>query len=155
MARREVAAVFARLSDLQRETAAHRLRHCQLDLLLRATRRGPVALDDFVALLNLDERAGRFVARALQRREFFARLRFPIRRGDEIWNFDRERRGVWLEHLNRQPPGDFFTETILRFKHHAIRALGQRERNFRRAIRVCCEATLDRDFAQLPIVGIR
>src|SRR5258708_22301968 len=118
--RLQVRAVLAHLRDVEREAAAHCLGDGLLDRRLRFARPGPVTLQHPVPMLDLNERAARFVTGAPQRREFLPRLDRPIGRGEQMWNLDRELRLAWLEHLNRQSRRNFFPKTVLRFQHGAI-----------------------------------
>src|SRR5713101_6770198 len=120
--RLQVRAVLAHLRDVQREAAAHCFGDGLLDRRLRLARPGPVALQHPVPMLDLNERAARFVTGAPERREFLPRLDRPIGRGQQMRNLDGELRLAWLEHLNRQSRRNFFSKTVLRFEHRAINA---------------------------------
>src|SRR5258708_5481217 len=120
--RLQVRAVLAHLRDVQREAAAHCLSDGLLDRRLRFARPGPVTLQHPVPMLDLNERAARFITGAPQRREFLPRLDRPIGRGEQMRYLDGELRLAWLEHLNRQSRRNFLSKTVLCFEHRALSA---------------------------------
>ncbi len=150
----EVSTVLADLRDVQREAAAHGLGDGVLDAGLRVAGLGPVTLEHFAAMLDLDERAARVIAGAPEREELLARLGGPLGRGDEARNANGETRVVGIEDLQREAGGDFFAEAILRFEQRAIRADAEFEGEREVALLVGGEAAFRDDLAERPGIGI-
>ena len=109
---------------MQEEAAAHRLGDGQFDLLLGCAGLGPIALDHLVAVLDLDERSPCFIARPPQRRELLARLRLPVRRGQQLRNLNGQLRRLGLQDLERELAGDSLAKPILRLQDRPIGARG-------------------------------
>ena len=87
---REVGPVLADLGDTQGEAASLLFSHGKGDRLLGATGFSPEALHDFVAMLDFNEGASRFVARAPDGFEGFSRLEGPVFSGEMMGNADGE-----------------------------------------------------------------
>ena len=78
-------------------------------------RRGPIAVDDFLAMFDFDVGPAFFVAGSPDGEEFFAGLDAPLGSDQLVRRLDRKPLGVWIEHLNRQPRGHLLAKAIGRF----------------------------------------
>ena len=150
VARSEVGAVLTHHRDVQREAAAHPLGYFLFHLLLREAEFRPETLEHLSAVLDLDERPARVVARAPERHEFIARLQRPLRRGDEVRDFHGEALVVELQHLHVQLRRHLFAEAILRLQHRTVRPCTELERQRPLARAVRRERALHRDRAEFP-----
>ena len=118
----EVCAVFAYHGHMQREPASHSFVYCLFNGELREAALGPEALEDFAAMLDLDERARLAVAAAPQRHELVARLNAPRGRLEHVWYADFQLGCLRVEYLDGRACGDFFAKAILCFENHAVGA---------------------------------
>ena len=108
-----------------------------------------------MAVLDLDERASRVVARSPQRRELFARFQRPLRSRDELRNLQRKLRVRRTQYRQRKARRHCFAETILRLQHRTKRSGSGRELQLRVAFGICGESLFCDDLAQLPVVRVR
>ena len=85
----QVGTVFAHIGDVNGETSAHRFVDRLLDLDLGGAGLGPVALQGFPAVDDLDVGATLVVSGPPQRHELLAGLSFPLWCRDYLRHLDR------------------------------------------------------------------
>src|SRR5208283_2403062 len=142
----------ADISYVHEEAAAHRLGHRELDLLLGLPGLGPIALHQLVPLLDFNKRPPGLITRSPPRHELLPWLHLPIRRRQQLRYLNGQVRRLRLQHLQREPAGDFLAEPILRLEHRAVSSRRQLERELPTSIRVGGEAFLRNYLVQGPVV---
>ena len=118
----EICAIFTHHGDMQREPTAHGFVYCLLNGELREATFGPKALEDFAAMLDLDERAGFTIAATPQCHELVTRLNAPRGRLEHVWYADFQFGRLRVEYLDGRACGDCFAKAILCFENHTVGA---------------------------------